>query len=248
VDDAAAVEFLSEFLGFLNESKTIYDGSPEYFFQHPRWAPLQEQINASLIGVRRLAEVVEPGLVDKLQTKQEMYLWEWSDARDATHQLRGAIEQHERIDRILQPVGPTLAAAGLHAWVWQPVVTLWDDGHYLSALQMAATSVCGQLQAKLGRPDLADSDLVTQAFTCEPPKPGSPRLRFTEHEEGSRAFTSAHEGAMFFGRGCVMGIRNVSVHDIEGREEQVALEQLAALSVLARWIDDAAVVEAREVS
>lgn len=39
----------------------------------------------------------------------------------------------------------------------------------------------------------------------------------------------------------MMAIRNLATHDLNEPDEQVALEQLAALSVLARWIDDAKV-------
>jgi hypothetical protein len=38
-------------------------------------------------------------------------------------------------------------------------------------------------------------------------------------------------------------IRNLAAHDISGTEEAEALEQLAALSLLARWVDGASVQE-----
>jgi hypothetical protein len=37
--------------------------------------------------------------------------------------------------------------------------------------------------------------------------------------------------------GCAQGIRNPQAHPSEDITEQEALEQLAALSVLARWVD-----------
>ncbi len=52
---------------------------------------------------------------------------------------------------------------------------------------------------------------------------------------------SAHEGAAFFGRGCSLGIRNLVSHNIDPLPEQVGMEYLAALSVLARWVDEATV-------
>jgi hypothetical protein len=47
---------------------------------------------------------------------------------------------------------------------------------------------------------------------------------------------------MEFGAGCFTGIRNPVAHE-DGLKltEQVALEQLAAFSVLARWIDECTV-------
>jgi hypothetical protein len=47
---------------------------------------------------------------------------------------------------------------------------------------------------------------------------------------------------MNFGRGCMMRIRNLLEHSDEPIDQQEALECLAALSLLARWIDDAVVV------
>ena len=47
---------------------------------------------------------------------------------------------------------------------------------------------------------------------------------------------------MDFGAGCFEGIRNPAAHE-HGLQfpEQVALEQLAAFSLLARWVDDCTV-------
>lgn len=52
------------------------------------------------------------------------------------------------------------------------------------------------------------------------------------------AWKNAHEGAGAFGRGCFMRIRNLYTHD-QGQDEQSDLEAMAALSLLARWIDAA---------
>jgi hypothetical protein len=46
---------------------------------------------------------------------------------------------------------------------------------------------------------------------------------------------------MAFAEGCYAGIRNPASHDEGELDEQSALEQLAASSVLARWVDGAAV-------
>ena len=69
-----------------------------------------------------------------------------------------------------------------------------------------------------------------------------PRLRFPDIDRGERPddWTSAHEGAMHLGMGCVQGIRNPRAHSSEDITEQEALEQLAVLSVLARWVDNCA--------
>jgi len=49
-------------------------------------------------------------------------------------------------------------------------------------------------------------------------------------------------GGVQFGAGCFEGLRNPAAHEHELQlPEQVALEQLAAFSVLARWIDECTV-------
>ena len=47
---------------------------------------------------------------------------------------------------------------------------------------------------------------------------------------------------MYLGMGCAQGIRNPQAHPSDDISEQEALEQLAALSVLARWVDKCRVV------
>ncbi|MGA9077854.1 MAG: TIGR02391 family protein [Acidimicrobiales bacterium] len=57
------------------------------------------------------------------------------------------------------------------------------------------------------------------------------------------AFPGSHQidGARFFAMGCAMRIRNLVTHRSTVPDEQTCLEMLAALSVLARWIDEAEV-------
>ncbi len=49
---------------------------------------------------------------------------------------------------------------------------------------------------------------------------------------------------MLLGQGCVKAIRNLTTHTTTQPEPDVALESLAALSLLARWIDIAQVITA----
>ena len=49
---------------------------------------------------------------------------------------------------------------------------------------------------------------------------------------------------MNFGQGCALSIRNLNAHGTRELPEQEALEYLAALSVLARWVDECDVVGA----
>ena len=82
-----------------------------------------------------------------------------------TDRLIGILEKREDYQQIFGPGGPTLAAGGLHAWVWNSVASLWDGGHYGPAVHEAAKAVALQTQLKVGRRDLQDRDLYAQAFS-----------------------------------------------------------------------------------
>ena len=57
-------------------------------------------------------------------------------------------------------------------------------------------------------------------------------------DDGSDTYKSVQRGAMTFAEGVFAGIRNPLSHEAEQElSEQEALEYLAALSVLARWVD-----------
>jgi len=104
-----------------------------------------------------------------------------------------------------------------------------------------------QLQEKLGRRDVSGKGLASEAWTLKDPEPGKPRLRFADLEFPSERFTSAHEGAMYLGMGCMAGIRNWAAHTTVETDEQVALEYLAALSVFARWVEQAEVLNVERI-
>ncbi|RAJ47987.1 MULTISPECIES: TIGR02391 family protein [unclassified Streptomyces] len=78
------------------------------------------------------------------------------------------------------------------------------------------------------------------AFSQGPPQAGESRLRLMD-DDGGDTFRSVHRGAMAFAEGCYAGIRNPNSHEdgLPELHEHEALEQLAAFSVLARWVDTA---------
>ncbi|HEX7122374.1 MAG TPA: TIGR02391 family protein [Gemmatimonadaceae bacterium] len=161
----------------------------------------------------------------------------------------GILADWDDVAAKLQPDSPTMRADALHPWVWDVARTFWESRHWRVAVQTAATAVNARTQTKVGRTDITDSDLMAQVFSLEPPKPGKPRLRFPGDRD-SPTWTSRQAGALNFGQGCFMGLRNPATHEDEDWEEQVALESLAALSVLARWINecDVETAEGGEVS
>jgi hypothetical protein len=78
--------------------------------------------------------------------------WPYRTILQTSQQLAGLLDSHEEAERILGPVGPKLAAANLHPWIWNAAVDLWDDGHLREAVQAAAVALFdSHLPAKLGQ-------------------------------------------------------------------------------------------------
>lgn len=216
-------------------------------FDHPSRA----ELNGLLPLIEDIAHEIDPdGDPDQFKERRDSRTWGWDDAYDATDRLIGILKRLEDREAILGPRGPVLAAEGLHKWVWNAAINLWDSKHFKEAVSAAASATEEQTQLKLDRTDISGADLFNQAFSTKPPEPAKPRLRFahinerTRSGQTSQAWTSAHEGAMSFGRGCFQAIRNLLAHGTNDLSEREALECLAALSVLARWVDAAVVVDA----
>ncbi|MFZ0168987.1 MAG: TIGR02391 family protein [Candidatus Dormiibacterota bacterium] len=200
---------------------------------------LNDEIRARLPLIQTIAAETEPEVNHDFQGAS--FTSEWSAARRVSVRIRGVLRDLDERDQILGPQGPQLAAKGLHPWVWDSAARLWDDGHRREAIQAAGAHIEVQLQAKVGPTTRSGVTLVRSAFSPDPPRVGEPRLRLPQYQSGTQRWTDAHEGAMQYGAGCFMAIRNLATHSVDQPPEQLALEQLAALSVLARWIDEALV-------
>lgn len=184
---------------------------------------------------------------DDLYWAPTTYVLGASNAAEAVLQMKAAktaiamLEAQLTLFTSAPPLGPAINVAGLHPWVAGVAASLWEGGHHRQAVEDACRTIEVRLRAKLGIDGDTLTNLVTNAFTPNPAKSGETRLRFTQFKEGTTDWTNAHEGAMAFGRGCAMRIRNMYTHGQEPSEQE-ALESLAALSLLARWVDDAQVV------
>src|SRR6185312_11674887 len=138
--------------------------------------------------------------------------------------------------------GPTMSASALHAWAWGAARSLWQSGHFREAVRAASVKVNAELQNKLGRRDLSETALFQAALSNDPPKESAPRLR-PLGDDGGKTALSIRRGVMAFAEGCYSALRNPVSHDEGELSEEVALEQLAAFSLLARWVDEATVVK-----
>lgn len=189
--------------------------------------------------IEEIAKRIDPDNVGQLSERTRYGGWDYGPASTETLRLIGILQSHEVHEQIFGPVGPSLAANRLHPWVWEAAASLWDGGHYDSAVHAACKAVERHTQLSIGRLDLDGKALYGQAFSTKDPKPGEERLRFPDidREAEPKRWISAHEGAQYFGMGCAQGIRNPQAHPSPDLTEQEALEQLAALSVLARWVE-----------
>ena len=173
-------------------------------------------------------------------------MWSWSNRLEWVNRLLGILEHRVERDKIFTPTGPKLNASDLHPWVWNAARDLWKNGHYREAVQAGATAVETHTKLKTNRNDIAGTNLYTGVFNTTT-KPGERRLRFPDIDENSTGekpsqdWTNAHDGAASFGRGFSMAIRNRVTHSVNNLTQQTALEFLAALSILARWVDNAEV-------
>jgi hypothetical protein len=201
---------------------------------------LADQINRRLSTVIRIAERVEPGIVTNLIFEEGGGEWPYKTRRQVTSILLGALDDAEAVEDHLGPVGPRLSAVQLHPWVLDASRSLWDDGHRREAIQAAATQLEIQMRAKLGQPAGSGREL-SEAFSAAPPTPTMPRFRLPDLERGTEDFNSAHDGAKLYGMGCFQSIRNITTHRIDQPPEDRALEMLAGLSLLARWVETASV-------
>ena len=61
-------------------------------------------------------------------------------------------------------------------------------------------------------------------------------------DKTSRNWRSRHDGLHLLAQGAFAGIRNVATHTDNEWSEQIAVEHLAALSVVARWAGHTTVV------
>jgi len=196
--------------------------------------------------MRELMESARPGLGSYAEPPSEGWsFWDSTYWREVVRaNVLRAIGIHQlgaEARRRLRPDSPDLVAERFHPWAWEAAAPLWHAGSMQEAVHAAARSVNARLQQKLNRRDTSESSLCREAFSLEAPAPGRPRLRF-DGDHTSDTWRSRQQGGMQLGAGCFAGIRNPAAHEHDLHlEEQVALEQIAAFSLLARWIDECAV-------
>jgi Protein of unknown function (Hypoth_ymh) len=165
----------------------------------------------------KLTERIRP-ILDKLypewrEQNEDDPSFEFAAERDACERLRSRIASHTEIEDMLDgfDASPKLAGSALHQLVWGAASAQWATGHRHEAVLAAAKAVNSMLQAKLGRRDMSDTQLVREAFSDADPASGRPRLRFGAIED-RQTRESMRQGVMGFGSGCFQAIRNPVGH------------------------------------
>lgn len=168
----------------------------------------------------------------------------WTRHREAAIRAKKELLRQEEARANLGDDAPEISASSLHPWIWSGAASLWRSGHFHSAVEDAAEKINAEAQNKVGRRDLGETKLFQEAFTEKPAEAGKARLRRMT-PDGSDTYKSLQRGAMALAEGIFAGVRNPLSHEADQElDEQVALEYLAALSVLARWVDESSVERA----
>lgn len=196
------------------------------------------QIVASAHVVEQILDRVLPTWRTDIPARSSKF---WTQHHEAAQRAIVDIERSGEIAEKLGDTGPKMAAAGMHPWIWDAARSLWQSGHFRQAVTAAAVKVNAEAQNKIGRRDISETDLFKQALSTSEASEAAPRLRLAD-DDGGRSAQSIRRGVMAYAEGCFAAIRNPASHDLlDDLSEAEALEQLAAFSLLARWIDAATV-------
>lgn len=237
-DYAVAVlnEFRSNFAGQQDDvAQKMASGAALHEFRSP---DRERHLDASRARVKLVLDEISPGWRQQLAAKS------WLQSEDAFldkfagEQIVKLTEGAEIQTRLRSDIG-TIVGQNLHEWVWtSETARRWHKDEYVDAVTEAAKSVNEHVQAKAGRDDIGETKLLLELYSDKPAGPGKPRLRFGETNQ--QIERDRRSGAMHFSAGWFTAIRNVLSHSSAFQLEKYrALEYLAALSILARWADEA---------
>ncbi|MCU1508394.1 MAG: hypothetical protein JWQ12_659 [Glaciihabitans sp.] len=227
-----AIEVLERWIDLAKQAKKIGSGGTQLTRHSP---VIDKLIDVEDQTARVVARVMGLQKVPRLIGLHQIYFLLDVGIKDVSYAL-GRVRSDAETRKQLGSSAPSISADLLHPIVWSAASALWDDGHFGPAVQRAATMVNAHVQDRLGRHDLSDSPLMQQAFSMTEPSEGQPRLRWPG-EDSDLTVKSMRDGLVRLAPGVFMTIRNPSTHSIDQLPRQEALEQLAVLSQLARWID-----------
>lgn len=209
-------------------------GNETYGFTYETNDRYQALRDASAQTHSIIARVLNRNEVPSLLKRSDKAYWVEEGIEFAEHALAVVNTRSETREK-LGTTAPTMKADALHPIIWQAASGRWKSGHYSDAVQRAATALSGHVKDLTGRYELGDSELVAQAFSLAPPQEGKPRLRWPGNDD-DLTVRSMRVGILNMSQGVFAAIRNTTTHSTADLPKQEALEQLATLSLLARWI------------
>lgn len=200
-----------------------------------------EAIRESIPGFLRIAQEISPSIAGNIQMPTAPSRWPWQDLQQKARMVLGAARQSGTIDEMLGPRGPVVEVTEMHRELSGTASRLFDQGHYRDAVLRAARTVNEMTRDKLEVNGIDGAALVQQAWSLNDPEPAQPRLRVpgVARNTDERMWRDLHQGALHFGTGLYMRVRNVVEHGGDELEAPIAAEFLGAFSAYARWIDDA---------
>ncbi|MEU0839508.1 TIGR02391 family protein [Streptomyces sp. NPDC005962] len=206
-----------------------------------RHAGSNDDITAQAAIVERIFVHLDPQWRDQLRPSinpDQAWKGHWALAI----RVKTTIINDAEIREKLGDNAPQISASSLHPWAWEGARSLWQSGHFREAVTAAARKINAETQNKLNDRTRSETKLFQDALSTNAPTAGHPRLRVVPND-GSATFASMQRGVMAFAEGCFAAIRNPNSHvgNLPELTEHEGLEQLAAFSLLARWVDGASV-------
>lgn len=185
------------------------------------------------IIARVLGHKTLPAILDRKSSNDAYWV---NDGIDLATYALGRLRTDAETRAKLGSNAPSMSADALHPLIWGAASKHWDVGHYSAAVQRAATMLNAEVQDRVIRHDVSDNELMKQTFSIENPQEGKPRLRWPGLDD-DLTVKAMRVGILQLAQGVFSAIRNPATHSTDDMQRQEALEQLATLSILARWID-----------
>jgi hypothetical protein len=236
-----AIQHIEAFLGTLQTNRVAFPLKDDIYASNRQWRQSQDEILSRRGLIISIAQEIDDVIAEKIGDRSGVP-WEWASAEEGCFELLGHLRYRDNVEVTVGPGGPIGSGRSLgveiqlHPGVWQSTSPAWEEGWYADAVKAATLFVLGSLGGKLRRHDTSGVDLISEAFSLEPPGPGRPRLRLPRVTPDTEAWVNAHTGVRSFGVGCVLTLPNLTAGELEPGD---ALQFLVGLSMFARWVDDA---------
>jgi len=243
VDAERAIQHLEAFLDLLRTNRAAFALRHEIFASNAQWRETQDEILSLRPLMSAIAQELDETIAAKMRARADGP-WEWQDAEEATVEALGLLRGRTEFQAVL---GREVAGSvgRIEGAIWRVASPAWHEAQFGQAVKVATTFVFGTLlPEKLDRFDLGGVDLISEALSLEPPKPGRPRLRLPSVAPDTEAWEAVHAGARHFMTGCISVVRGLVTSRADYLDEASAFELLMSLSAVARWIDRADVERA----